>query len=263
MLRAGHKRAFTSGTVMTAYRPNGAVIPSALLSGTNAYLAAVLADSPALYMRLEEVAGTTCADASASGFTGTASAGVNRNIASHAGIGIGVSFAANTDKIDVPDNAALDITGDVTYEFWLNYSSRAAAQMLVGKGFKDASNAGYQLWLDGSGGFVFERSSLSALLGGGSGGSNTVPNDSAWHHCVITRIGTACTAWVDGVHGTGTTTSQAIQATDNPLMVGASFYNSVGSRFAGLIAGGKMDEIAIYNTGLSAARVAAHFAAAV
>jgi hypothetical protein len=259
MLKSVHKKVFVSATVATAFRPNMASIPSALGSGNNAYASAVLVDSPVLYMRLEEPSGTTCADLSSNLFTGTATAGVTRNVASHAGIGVGVSFGANTDHIDVPDNAALDITGDFTYEFWVNYSSRAAAQMMMGKGFKDASNAGYQIYINGSGQMQLDRSSLTSL----ATSSNVIPNDSAWHHCVFTRIGNVYTPYIDSVAGTTTTTSQAIQATDNAFTVSAAFYNSPSSRFAGLIAGGKCDEIAVYNTGLSSTRIAAHFAAAV
>jgi hypothetical protein len=224
----------------------------------NAYASAVLQDNPVLYLRLEETSGTTCADSSTDAFTGTATATVVRNVTSHAGIGVGAQWGVATDHIDVPDNNALDVTGDVTYEFWINYSSRAAAQMIMGKGFQDASNAGYQLWIDSGGLMQFERSSLVSLSH-----SAAVPNDSAWHHCVFTRVGNLFASYIDTVAGGTSTLAQAVQATANPFMVGAAFYNSVGSRFNGLIAGGKIDEVAVYNTGLSSARVAAHFAAAV
>jgi uncharacterized repeat protein (TIGR02059 family) len=218
------------------------------------YSSEVLADSPVLYLQLDETSGTSCADSSTNAFTGTTHGTVTRNVSSLANLNVGVTFGGTTsDYIDVPDNAALDVTGNVTYECWVNYTSRATSQMLMSKGWQDASTAGYTLYISTDGTLVIDsRSSIT----GNNHSTTAVPNDGIWHHCVVTRTGSTFAFYIDGVAAGTTTDSNTTQATSRNFVIGAAFYNSgsIGFPYTGSI-----DEVAVYTTALSGARILVHY----
>jgi hypothetical protein len=91
--------------------------------------------------------------------------------------------------------------------------------------------------------------------------STTTITDTSWHHVAATKSGNGTTAgstvlYIDGVDVTGTI------AAHTGLTSSASFLN-VGRRLSGLdeFFNGSLDEVAIYPTQLSAARILAHYTA--
>lgn len=259
MLKTSQKKVGVTAQVADLFRP------SQVVSRLPLYPIAVLQDQPVLYLRFEETTGTACADISGNGFSGTTHGTITRNVATKAGLGVGVSYGGTTsDWVDVADNATLDITADFTYECWFKYSSRAASQVLMSKGQTDASNAGYQMYVTTLGFISVDRAYLTALW---RETSFAVPNDSAWHHIVATRAANIYTTYLDGGTACGGnqaasgTVATAVQATTRALGIGADF-NTAGAVSLPVLSGGSMDEVAVYNKALSAARVAAHFQAA-
>lgn len=218
----------------------------------SSYSEAVLSDNPLLYLRLDETSGSSCANSGSLGGIATCNGTFVRNIAAaHANLGVAVDLAGTvSDFISYPDNAALDITGDVTYEAWANLDTFTGNQYLMSKG-RDASNAG------GYGLMILTDRTIQVREGGFlllSTSAGVLPS-SGWHHIAFTRIGNLYTIYLDGVSvGSGTNT-QGVFASAKNMEIGRNSYEG-GTQFP---VDGKVDEIAVYNTGLSAARIAAHY----
>ncbi len=220
-----------------------------------AYQAAVLADNPVMYWTLDETSGATCTDHSPSGFTGTCNGTFTRNVAAHAGLGVAVTLGGTTaDNITTPDVAALDITGDFTYECWVKIASAATSQYLMSKGRTDASNAGYGMYITTARKIDIDQTEIAFIML--STGTVTL---STWTHVVATRASNVFTVYLQGSAAGTATVGQAIQATNRAFTVGGA--NSAGTIVFPL--SGQIDEVAVYNAALSSGRVLAHFNAAV
>lgn len=226
----------------------------------NAYASAVLADSPLLYLRLEETSGATCANTGSLAGSATCNGTFTRNVTSATatlGVAVTLEGVGDDDYIAYADDPALDLTGDFTYELWVKSAGYVSGNYLVSKGRDGSTTAGYALFVpgvSGSAGGLGIRVSTSTVL---STATNDVLSTGAWHHAVATRVGTTFTLYVDGASVATTTSSSTPQATAKPLLVGIQ---QTEFGFQGGLAG-SVDEVAVYNTGLSSTRVSAHYAA--
>ncbi len=219
------------------------------------YQSEVLADSPVLFLTLNETVGSF-ADLSVSGLSGAANGALTRGTATgHAGLGAGVTFGGvGTVFVSVADTPILDLTGDFTYECWLIYQTFAASQYLMSKG-QDASGttAGYGMYLSTTPSVSVDRVNLTAGYRPGTG-----PASGAWHHLVVTRIVNQWTQYVDGSQTNTGSVAQSVDATARDFCIGAT-YTSGGQGGSPCNATTSMSNVAVYSAGLSAARVAAHF----
>jgi hypothetical protein len=218
------------------------------------YQQTVLADNPVLYQRLNETVGTTATDITGNGHTGTYTGVWTLGVAAGgAGLGTAASSIGGTGNfIDTPANAALDITGDVTLEAWINTTASGGAQYIMSKGQTDASHGSYGVFIASSNKLTFACTEVANVVVGGS-----LLSLNTWYHVVCTRSANTWTIYLNGVSDGTTSSAQAVSATARNYRVsgvveqGGTFFP-----FAGAV-----DEIALYNTGLSAAQVAAHYAA--
>ena len=80
--------------------------------------------------------------------------------------------------------------------------------------------------------------------------TNTITETTTWHHCVCTKNGASFAIYIDGVQGSFSVSPSTLIDVAEPLSI-AGWYQP----WAGF-----MDEVALYNTSLSAARVQAHYA---
>jgi hypothetical protein len=220
------------------------------------YQSEVLADNPLLYLRFSETAGASCADTSTSGFTGTAHGTFTRNVDTGlSGWGIGISLGGGaTDYISVPDNPALDLGGSMTYELVIKPTSfPAPVSVLMTKGSDGAANGGYSLQLS-SGGVP----QLTNAFWGGVYASGSALTANTEYHIAVTRAGDAGIVYTNAVAGATTHLSaQAFTASGQPFTIGQmSSGGSLLFPYPGLV-----DEVAVYGTTLSAARIEAHYAA--
>lgn len=218
------------------------------------YSSEVLADSPIFYLRLEETSGATCANTGSIGGNATAQGTFTRNVTSAATTGVGITLAgATTSYISYPDDTSLDLTGDFTYECWIKVSSYAADQTLISKNFQSTGVGGYCLRILATTRIMRVIKSGVAVL---ADATTAIPNDSGWHHVAVTRSGNTYTFYIDGASaGTGTA-STTINATNQVLSVGMERLPGFGD-FNPL--DGSIDEVAVYGTALSGARIATHY----
>jgi hypothetical protein len=231
------------------------------------YRSVVLALNPSLYLRCNEPSGSSLADLSANNFTGTLNGVFTRNVPSAtAALGVGFSLGGNASSTDygqVPNQAALQNTGNFTYLCWLKYANLLPqSQVIMSAGQESGVAAGYEMYINAIGLLFVDAANVVALFRS----SLAAPNDSVWHFIALTRVGNTYTFYLDGgtlaggTQAVSGTVSTAIQATSRPFGIGVN-YNSSGTRELPLTSGNNLDEIAVFPTGLSAAQVASIWAA--
>jgi hypothetical protein len=226
---------------------------------STAYRDAVLADSPILYWRLAEPSGTTAADATGNGHTGTYHPGGDT-------ISLGQPSALTTDTAD----RSIAMSG-VTF---LDHYVISAASTAF-----DTTSMTIEMWIHPTSGQTNKHGLASVMSSGGSArwywrlqpttgnlevfGStfSTSVNIAfaVWTYLVVT-FDVSDSKWRIYVNGTLIQTSAVATlggATNQPFTIG---HNNAGGAGAEVFIGG-MDEVALYGTALSAGRIAAHYAA--
>jgi hypothetical protein len=214
------------------------------------YAATVAADSPVSYWRLAEASGTTALDergANTGAYTnapGLGSAGLLAGEPANKAVALdGVS-----DYVSVADSASLDLTNQITVEAWIKPAAIPAAGQFASVVTKREA---YAIQFNGprleftvmqSG----ARQRLQAAAGAIVAGTT--------YHVVGTFDGTTQRLYINGVEVGSRAQTGAATVGTNSLTIG-----SWGSSeyFTGTI-----DEVAVYNSVLSAARVKAHTDAA-
>lgn len=218
---------------------------------TDSYGLAVVLDSPSLYWRFDETAGTVAADTAGAGRTGDhlGAAAVQRGPGAITGGGA-VGFDGSGQYV-ASRTASSGLT-DFSAEAWVRTSSTSGGPIL-GFGTDRATPTGArqpQVFLQDSGLVAF-----GALTGGEVHLVSPVPiNDGRWHHVVATRSAIGMRLFVDGVEVARNSTATA--AATGHLKVGGD-RGWVGAT-SGYLAG-DIDEVALYPHALDAGRVSDHF----
>lgn len=223
------------------------------------YQNVVLADVPLAYYRLDEASGTSAADNSGNSYTGTYSA---------SGVTLAQAGALTYD----PDTAALfdGIAGTMTCPSGVTIGGLTAISIeawvkLSNTSFSAPATVAATSNATGLQGFNVQIPAGASLLkfNIGSGGSAYTLTTSytfsagTWYYIVATWDGSTMTLYVNGVSiGTLTLSGGSITA---PSHAPAWAFNPTsGAQFLP----GTLDEVALYTTALSAARVLAHYQAA-
>jgi hypothetical protein len=190
-----------------------------------------------------EAAGTTVADATGNGNTGTLGTGVTRSPAT-AKYGSALTFAG-TGQVSVPDAPGLRLTTGMTVEAWVRPTTVSGWRTVLMKerpgglsygvyaaGGSPSRPAGYV----NTGGVDLRAPGAAALT------ANT------WVHLAITYDGANIRVYVNGVLSSTTAATGTTVTSTSALYIGG---NAVwGERFAGQI-----DEVRLYNIPLSAADI--------
>lgn len=219
------------------------------------YVAAVLADSPSAYYRLNETGGTVAADSSGNGKNGTylGSPTLSQTDPITDDINGAVSFDGVDDLVSLPDSAALS-GSTVSLELWIKHPTVTStpnnkwplAQFLDGV---TASGTRFELSRSGAniGKIAWLIEQANILI------SSARVDDNAWHHIVGTYDGTTMRLYVDGAQVA--TLAVTITVTARPIAIGGwPGDDSSDHSWDALV-----DEVALYSTTLTAARVSAHY----
>ena len=217
----------------------------------------MLADAPRAYWRLGETSGTTAADHLGT-YPGTYQGGVTLGVlgAIANDANTAARFDGTDDQVNMGDPAggALDFgTGDFTAEAWVKTTVNAERTVFS----KKASSGNYwQATVTDDGGHVGAvRVYLSA--GGGTEiayGPLTRVDNGAWHHvAIVFDRGVGITIYHDGVGSTKASSSTGDASNSGPFLIGKA---SAYAFFTG-----DVDEVALYPSALTPARVQAHYAA--
>ena len=231
------------------------------------YAAAVLADSPTAFWPLSETSGTSAADATGNGHTGTYQRPAMVGARSWGALAAPDFTATSSDYVSVPASAALSShagasglwsmdgmvydDGSTDYQYILSVSY-----------FPDGYEVTFRRDADAAGGQIFAHMPQAS----GSGSSINVADAYApnggfdrWYHVALTydRAAKAMKVYVDGcLAGSDTTMTYTTSYTGREWRIGGR-EDSGDHRWDG-----SMSHIAIYPTCLSAATVKAHAIAA-
>jgi signal peptidase I len=244
---------------------------STLAAATNfyPYRTAVLADSPYLFWRLNETTGTAIDDAGTGGRDGTllaqtytmGQAGALSSEPNSKSLGLTIGV------INANVAAAAGGPGSENYsvEAWVKSTSTTGGRILGlgnGTGQTASTTTDRQLYLAPDGKVMFGAVSGPAKT---ALASSAAVNNGAWHYVVGTSTGgpNGMKLYVDGV----------LQAQGNgggPLGPGTFYWRAGAETLTGWPSAptdgyydGNLDELAVYSTTLSAARVLAHYNAGI
>ncbi|MEO7261960.1 MAG: LamG-like jellyroll fold domain-containing protein [Jatrophihabitantaceae bacterium] len=253
---AVYDHALSLTSVQNHYAASGRALPPAP-GPTDAYGQAVYNDAPATYWRLDETSGATAADSSDNGSLGNYVGGVVQGVAGALGA---AGHAATFDGVS--GNVALSSPrgGPSVYstELWFK-SSTASGGKLVGFGNAQtgmSSNYDKQVYLTNDGRLVF---------GVYNNGFDTVYSppglaDGQWHQVVATQGPAGMRLYVDD-NLVGSNAASANQAYGGYWRVGGDNLNAWPDQPSSAYFAGTIDEVAIYDSVLSAAQVDAHYSA--
>ncbi|MFO0734675.1 MAG: LamG domain-containing protein [Labilithrix sp.] len=221
------------------------------------YRDAVLSDSPILYFRLGETSGTTAKDASGKGHDGAVNGTVGwRATGALAGDqDTALAFDGASTYIDVGNAISFSGRAPYTLEAWIfTELIDGSFRHIVMKNWEPTTDVreDFGVYVEKSNGLVFER-----IVGGATRTARSTQTDTLigrWAYVVARYDGSVLALFVDGVQVGETADTRSQPTKDVPLLLGKRYD---APSFSGVI-----DEIAIYDTALPAARIAAHYALA-
>lgn len=219
------------------------------------YETVVLADSPTLLWKLDETSGTAAADATGNGNTGTYNGGT---LAS--GFLIGPNRNVRFDSGEyVESDSAIPVTDPFSLELWTEWDASTVTGLWARPllfGFYDSPNDYFLIYYQasqGAGSTTLGSSLYADVAASLSDIASTAVTQSLFDriHIVLTVSSTVATLYVNGVEVDSDTVDLSGFSSNHKLFVG-----SATSMFAGLAG-----MVALYPSALSAAQVAAHYAA--
>lgn len=265
--------------------------PAATFAQTNYYAGTVAGQSPVAYWRLNETTGTTAAAAvGGGGLNGTyfnfggsnpaldqqgpRPAGfpgfLSDNVAKQFN-GDSTTFNSTTayTRVEVADQAALDITGALTISAWINPTSFGTANRGIVAKYRglllpndtSVNERAYGFLVDASGKLQFVLSDNGSFNNNFVLNGSTTVSTNAWQHVTaVYEPGVAMRIYRNGVlDGQKTTTlPTSIANTAAPLWIGQQFRLAGDSAFIG-----RIDEPAVFNAALSAQGIRTQYTAGV
>ena len=146
---------------------------------------------------------------------------------------------SGTGHVSIPNNAALQVTGDQTIEMWVRPTNLASQQSLIDKDWR----AELSLSVNANGRLVYYFSAAGSADGASEGLSSTssvAPN--TWTHVAVVRkmgTGGAMTLYINGVAaGQQATSATASKLSTSPLLIGDGYYAAFE---------GQIDEVRFWN----------------
>jgi hypothetical protein len=225
---------------------------SARLGG--GYRAVVLGDAPLGYWRLDETSGTSMADSSGNGHTGTMTGsgftlnqpGAIQNTDPGAK---SVKWIATSTYVDIASASWMNVTNAATWELWINPGVNGNNAGILSR----YANSDWLLWYNTSG--LIEMRIV--IAGAAKNLTINPPQLGVWSHIVATYNGTNLLIYVNGALTATLPQTGNIDTNSGNINIGTYQSGSFG------LNNHYLDEVAFYGTALSAAKVLAHFNAGV
>jgi hypothetical protein len=195
-----------------------------------------------------EGSGTTVSDRSGNNLTGTI-IGASWTSGKY---GNALSFDGASSYVDLGDPTALQLTGSMTLEGWVNAAEDPPDD---GDIVAKSDGPGWQLKTSPDTGVHTFGTKMTSMSGAGAWRySTTVRALDTWYHVasVYDAAAGTLTIYVNGVADNGT-----LRGTVPPSEINRSVAASIGRRSDGFYFNGIIDEIRIYNRALSAAEIRA------
>lgn len=212
------------------------------------YSSEVLADSPFIYLHLNETSGTVAADSSGNGHNGTYNGTVTLNQAGvvHDSGDAAVTLDGSTGYVSCPSTGVPTGNNPWTQEAWFKVIAHSSLGVIVGWGTNTTLEEP-NFYIDSTGTLFMSTwntdTSVQALTNG------------VWYHVVTTWDGTTHSCYVNGSLAKTSTPGTVATPTSPAFTIGR---NPNPSEFFANIT---IQEVSAYATCLSAARVQAHYLA--
>lgn len=217
----------------------------------NTYVANVLADSPLWFAKLDETSGTTMADSSGNGHSGTYINSPTLGVPGLVGDGgTAITLNGTTQYAEVPNGSWINGITEVTLEAVVNTTTASLGHVLT----RGQASSPYRLGVDGGTGGVAFASARGLSITESFIRGTTPCNDGVRHHIAMTWDRVTLKLYVDGA------LDASVAKSDSGLLA-VSVALRLGQRQTDLFYGGTVDMPALYGAALSATRIAAHAAA--
>ena len=222
-------------------------------SAPSAYAAAVMSDSPLVWLRLDETSGVVAKDSSGNGHDAAVLGKVTWSAGGAiASGGTAVHFDGLTSGLDLGKTFDFAGTAPFTLEAWVREEVvDSTFRHLFTKDDESGAREEYGIFYQ-QGAMAFERYVVGTQAACGQMRPDLV---GRWAHTVGTYDGAKLVIYIDGVAVDNAPDTRAQASKPVP------FYAGMRSVSSGVVQG-SLDEIAVYGTALSATRVKAHFDAA-
>lgn len=260
----------TDGSATSARSGNSASVTVPTVNPAS-YASVVASTNPSLYWRLAD-SGSTAADASGNGATGTFVGGVSTGaggaIAGNSAVGLNGSSGY------VRSTTARSATSTFTQSVWFRSTSRVGGDLL---GFSNAAtgagtNNDRVVFMENDGRVVFAmRNNAADATRFTFVRSLNRLADGVWHQVSAAYDGTNMSLYVDGSLNATTVLSTPVSPGSGYLRAGytslANFYTVFGRNYSATqlpfsyFAAATVDEVVLHSTALSAAQVRAQYAA--
>lgn len=214
------------------------------------YRSTIMADSPVAYYRLGESSGTTASDETGSydaTYTNSPTLGEAGAISGDSNTSV---LLASNEYAEIDSN--LSITAyPFTLEAWVK-TSASSQQSAVCLADKSKTNAWIFIGTSSSGKAVVGRRNTTHY----TNQSTANANDNEWHHIVATFTNSSTfELYLDGDAQSATGSSVTIPSIDRASI------GRIGESVPANYFNGTVDEVAVYDTALSASTIAAHYTA--
>ena len=153
-----------------------------------------------------------------------------------------VLFDGSTGTVTIPHSPSLDVGDSFTVEAWVKRNGFGAPD------YQAIASQGANAWLlafNASNRLVLRQAKVGDLVQ-----STVSVTDTGWHHVAATKSGSSVHLYIDGVDRTGSVTNRTMANNTIPLSIGQSSSTSYWN--------GTLDEVALYNTALSASTIQTH-----
>ena len=150
-----------------------------------------------------------------------------------------LDFDGSADYVSVADSATVDLTNNFSITAWVRFDSLSGAPMLLSKR-ESISGHAYQ--------FYSTTSKLAFNNGGGINYSNSTLSINTWYHVGVTFASGVVTFYLNGSSNGGFTSTNTTNPTNN-------YELQLGRAFNGNYLNGQMDEVAIFDSVLSASTI--------
>jgi hypothetical protein len=248
---AGGDGAAADGASLDGALGDGAAADGASLDGGSAYAQAVLADSPLAYYPFDEAAGTVAHDV----VGGKDAFVVSASLGAKGRVGTAVALDGASSRIELPAGAFV-FAGRAPFslEVWLDPQTVDTTVRRVAHRGTPTAGGGWELY--------FTSNYLQTKRSDGDGGTDSYastdgPAAGLFAHVVMTYDGAQMRLYVNGVLRSTANGSLNVPNSPDARLVFGDLVQPAYYKLHGVL-----DEIAIYDHPLSAARIAAHLAAA-